>query len=133
MLNQPMQLSINKHGVTLFRYAPSIHFSYLNHEERCFVFDAVSSLQSDVPSFGGFSVLEDPLKFIVENNCIILEFSGTKLNAEDVLSMLIDCIAQSKKPRILLYSLIIQRLHGKVHLTRSQLQFARIKSLEALC
>jgi len=132
MLNQPMQLSINKHSVTLFKNAPSIHFSYLSHEQRCYIFDAVSSLQSDVPTFAGFAELEDPIKFSVENNCVLLEFSGTKLNAEDVLSMLIECIAKSNKPRKLLYSLIIQRLHCKANLTRSQLQFARARSMEVL-
>lgn len=132
MLTCPVQYTISKHGLVMFKGSPAIPFTHMNPGQRQLLYDVVSSIRCEVHTYGPFALNENPLTYQVENERISVNIPTQKLDPKLVIQIVLELIAESKKPSTLLFNLLIQRLGSKVNITKDTLTFVNQRSKELL-
>lgn len=132
MLTNAVQFSVGKHGLVLFKGAQPLPFSHMDPSQRQLLYDIVSSMRCEIPTYSHFARIDDPLTYTVENERITFNVSLKKLEPKLVFSILLECIAESKHASNLLFNLLVQRLSARVNISRELIDFAQSKSKEVL-
>jgi len=132
ILTCPVQYTVSKHGLVLFKGSPAIPFTHMNPSQRQLLYDVVSSMRCEVPTYSAFALNEDPLTFQAENERITFNIPPVKVDPKLMLHIVLELIAESRRPSTLLFNLIIQRLSARVNITKETIAFANHKSKELL-
>lgn len=132
MLTGVVHFTISKHGLLLLKGAPALPFTHMNPEQRQLLYNVVNSLRCEVPTFSAFALTENPLTYTVENERITLNTPSYKIDHKLIFTILLECIAESKRPSLLLFNLIVQRIGCRVNVSRDTIAFAHTKSKSLL-
>jgi hypothetical protein len=124
MLTTNIQYSVSSHGLSLFKDAPAFPYHLMNASQRQLLYHVVRSVWSGENTYSGFARTVDPLTFSIRNERIHLHTPPVKLDPKLVVSILVDSIASSKQPSLLLFNLMIQRLTSRVNVCKDTMIFA---------
>ncbi len=123
MLTQPVQYSISKHGLVMFKGSPAFPFHHMNHDQRHVLYQVVNSFRCQYHTYSAFAST-NPTTYSIENERINIDIPSTKLDPKLVLTILVELIAVSKQPSLLLLNLMIQRLTSRVNICKDTISFA---------
>jgi hypothetical protein len=118
VMTEEVRYVVSRHGLTLFRGASPLPFTHMTAQQRHLIYEVVSSMRCEVPTYSAFARLEDPLTFSVENQRIVFHVKAGKLDHRLVLGILADLVATSKRPSRLLLNIMLQRLGARVHIAK---------------
>lgn len=124
MLCNQIQFSVSRCGLGIIKGQPVFPYSFMTTEQRQWVYELVRAISNGDDHHSALARLDDPLTYVVENERII--FRGTTtLDAKVVFNVLLDCMFKSERDihRIqLLNDLLLQRIGGRVQITRETLR-----------
>lgn len=130
VLTNPVQYTISKHGLVMFKNAPAIPFTHMDPYQRQLIYQVVNSLRCEHHTYSAFALAENPLTYTLENERITLHIPSVKLDPKVVLHIVLELVAESKHPSPVLFNLLIQRLCSRVNITKEAISFANKKSSE---
>jgi hypothetical protein len=128
MLNNTLQFIISRRGVYLFKDLGPVPFSIMSDSQRQLIYHISSSFRAQTHTYSGFNRTIEPLTYSIENECIVLHINKKKLDSKLLLTILLELIAESKQPSILLFNVLIQRLMSKIQMDKELLLYANEKS-----
>lgn len=123
-LSYPVQFTLSKNGLYLFEDSIPVPFSIMTNQQKQTLYHIVSSFRADVHTYSEFHRIENPLTYNILNDNIVFNIKKKKLNAKTVLKILLELIHQSQKPSLMLFNIIIQRLHCKITIDKETIKFA---------
>jgi len=124
MLTEPVQYTISKHGLIMFKSLPPLPFTHMNPGQRQLIYNVASSIRCEYPTYSYFALAENPLTYSVENERITLNIQSQKLDPKLVLLVLVELISTSTHQSQLLFNIMIQRLSARVLITKDAITFA---------
>lgn len=116
MLTEPVQYVISRNGLQLFENAPPLPFSHMNADQKQLIYEVVSSLRSEVPTYGPLALVDNPLTYNIENERFVFHVQSRKLDQGLVLGILMN-MTQNKSE--LLFNILLQRIGSRVQLSKS--------------
>ncbi len=123
LLTQSVQFSVSRYGLGLLKSGPVFPFSHMNAEQRQHLYELMRAIGGGDDHHSAFACIEDPLTYWVENDRVW--FNGTvSLDPKLVFDALLQCVHDTGRDATrmrLLTSLLLQRIGGKVPLTRETL------------
>jgi len=124
MLTEPVQYTVSKHGLIMFKSLPPLPYTHMNPAQRQLVYAVVNSIRCEYPTYSEFALVENPLTYSVENERITLNVPSRKLDPKAVLSILVELVSTSKNQSQLLFNILVQRLCARVQITKDTISFA---------
>lgn len=125
MISSYIEFTVSVRGVFLFRDFMPIPFSVMNNEQRHLIYHISNSFRAAEHTYSRFCTSENPLTYSIENECIVINTPKKKVDPKLILTILLEMIASSKQPSILLFNILIQRLLSKISVDKEVLVFAQ--------
>ena len=126
MLTVPVQFSVGRFGVTLFRGAAPLPFKSMSGAQRCFVNEIVYGI-GHPGRYGPLCMGDQSLRYTVENERITLHTPPHRLDPKLVFRVLLEAAAEAQlgARAVLLCNLLVQRIGTRVALSRDTIAFVQ--------